>query len=64
MKESEESVLAMVWSLLTCAAVLGGGICDTAGALAHITAAISGSWLKGGGACGLTIMGVVEMSST
>uniref|UniRef100_A0A915JZ91 Uncharacterized protein n=1 Tax=Romanomermis culicivorax TaxID=13658 RepID=A0A915JZ91_ROMCU len=64
MKESEESVLAMVVLLLTGGAMLGGSICDTAGALAHITAAISGSWLKGGGACEFTIVGIVEMSGT
>uniref|UniRef100_A0A915HXB5 Uncharacterized protein n=1 Tax=Romanomermis culicivorax TaxID=13658 RepID=A0A915HXB5_ROMCU len=64
MKESEESVRATVVSLLTCVVVLGGGICDKAGALAHITAAMTGSLLKGGGACELTIAGVAEMSGT
>uniref|UniRef100_A0A915KD99 Uncharacterized protein n=1 Tax=Romanomermis culicivorax TaxID=13658 RepID=A0A915KD99_ROMCU len=33
MKESQESVRATVVSLLTCPAVLGGIICDTAGVL-------------------------------
>uniref|UniRef100_A0A915KH81 Uncharacterized protein n=1 Tax=Romanomermis culicivorax TaxID=13658 RepID=A0A915KH81_ROMCU len=64
MKESEESVGAMVVLLLTCAAVLGGGICDTAGALAHMVSTMTGSWLKGGGACELTIAGAAEMSGT
>uniref|UniRef100_A0A915JYS6 Uncharacterized protein n=1 Tax=Romanomermis culicivorax TaxID=13658 RepID=A0A915JYS6_ROMCU len=41
-KESEESVLATVWSLLTWAAVLGEGICDTAGALGQTMAPMRG----------------------
>uniref|UniRef100_A0A915KAY7 Uncharacterized protein n=1 Tax=Romanomermis culicivorax TaxID=13658 RepID=A0A915KAY7_ROMCU len=64
MKESEESVWATIVILLTCAAVLGGGICDMAGGLAHIRAAIRGSSPKGGGTCELTNAGVAEMSST
>uniref|UniRef100_A0A915J796 Uncharacterized protein n=1 Tax=Romanomermis culicivorax TaxID=13658 RepID=A0A915J796_ROMCU len=64
MKESEESVLGMAVLLLTCAAVLGGGICDTASALAHMVSAMTGSWLKGGGSCESTIAGAAEMRGT